>query len=208
MNRRNNIPAERVFPENTKRLIVAEFLRRRRCPATEKEVRKNALMFCQMAEMKIGNLTPCLRHEAQYHGATKTTEWAKEQLTTLAASIRHFRAVKREEGNVTNTLLQSAWVTLRFPLKHDLTPWNMLDMLAAAAERAAKTKRQRGKQPVSIAEAFMWGLVGKVFKEYARATPTATPAGFFSTVCEIIATGIQMDVPSRKVLQAAMAHMK
>lgn len=215
MNSRNNVPTTLSITEETTKLVESVFMRIRRrhgpgfCqPYEEANIRENARSFCAVARMKIGLLAPALKQENQYHGGTKTTEWAKEDLKKLASAIRRFRSVKNAEGNVSNMQLQIAWVNLKYPLKPDLTPFDMLDMLANACEVAAELKRPRGKLPVSTAEAFMWGTVGKFFEKYTGVKPTATPSGYFSTVCEYIANDMGMDVPSRKVLTAAMAYTK
>ena len=204
MNTRNNVTKVSEIPENTKRLIKSEFVRRKRPGITEQTAKENATRFCAVITPKLRQLSRVLSFDASYIGEAKTTEWAKQDLKKLAASIKHFRAPKKEQSNVCNALLQTAWVRLGYPMANDLTPFDMLDMLANASEQAAAIPARRGKLPVSKTEAYMWGAVGRAFNECAGVKPTATPSGFFASVCEYIATGLEIDLPSRRVLAAAL----
>jgi len=200
MNKRDNLP-------KTTRLNKAALLNIKMEFRNNGYTEEQAETFCEIAEMKIRNLMPCLKSENSYCGEKGTTEKAKNELKLLADRISYFMSLKGAYGTIANGLLQVGWVQLDFPLKYDCTPWDMLDMLKNAAYEGTKIKSRRGKLPVSQAEITMWSSIAKAFTDITKKKPTASPSAIFSNIASYIAADVGIDEPSRAVLEPAIKNI-
>ena len=161
-------------------------------------------VFCDVVQIKAGHLLPVLKYEAGYVGERRTTENAKASLRMLAEHLSIFHELKGPRGKVASGLFQRAWIEAGYPIDHEWTPFDMMQMIRKAASAAAELECQRGKRPISQAEIALWRCAARAFMTATGRRPTSTGSGIFGTIAAELANQFGMDTPSRAVLLPAI----